>query len=38
MKRYDPSQAPKPKTWLALDESQRIRLIEHFRRAARRRC
>ena len=34
MKRYDPNQAPKPKAWLALDESERIRLVERYHRPA----
>ena len=34
MKRYDPNQAPKPKAWLALDESERICLVERYHRQA----
>ena len=30
MRRYDPNQTPNPTEWLALDEGQRILLIERF--------
>ena len=34
MQRYDPEQPPNPEDWLALDESERIRLIERYHRPA----
>jgi hypothetical protein len=35
MNRYDPSNAPDPAEWLALDEQERILLVEYFHRSAR---
>ena len=35
MERYDPAHAPLSDRWLALDEGERIRLVEQFHRAAR---
>jgi hypothetical protein len=35
MHRYDPYQAPDPKEWNALDEQERIRLVEQYHRRAR---
>jgi hypothetical protein len=35
MERYDPERAPPPADWLALDEGERIHLIEVFHRDAR---
>ena len=35
MKHYDPDIAPDPEEWLALDEQERIRLVEAHHRAAR---
>lgn len=35
MDRYDPAQAPDPEQWLALDEQERIRLIEVLHRTER---
>lgn len=35
MERYDPEQPPRPEDWLALDEGERIELIEAFHRDAR---
>jgi hypothetical protein len=34
MHRYDPLQAPDPKEWNALDEQERIRLVEQYHRRA----
>ena len=34
MMRYDPEQPPNPEDWLALDESERIRLVERYHRQA----
>jgi hypothetical protein len=35
MNRYDPNHAPNPEQWLALDEQERILLVEKQHRAAR---
>jgi len=35
MHRYDPNHAPNPEQWLALDELERIQLVEKQHRAAR---
>jgi hypothetical protein len=35
MDRYDPLQAPDPTRWLALDEQERIALVEDYHRRAR---
>lgn len=35
MHQYDPERAPDPEEWLALDEQERIFLVEHFHRDAR---
>ncbi len=35
MKRYDPERAPDPEKWLALDEQERIMLVEAYHRRAR---
>ena len=35
MKRYDPLEAPAPEEWLAMDEAQRVRLVERYHRRAR---
>jgi hypothetical protein len=35
MERYDPLKAPDPEEWLALDEQERIGLVEDFHRRAR---
>jgi len=35
MQRYDPTVAPDPAVWLALDEDERIELIENYHRRAR---
>jgi hypothetical protein len=35
MNRYDPLRAPDPKEWLALDEEERIELVEDYYRRAR---
>jgi hypothetical protein len=32
---YDPNQPPEPRSWLALDEAERIRQVEVFHRKAR---
>jgi hypothetical protein len=32
---YDPHQAPEPKEWLALDEDERVYLVEQYHRQAR---
>ena len=34
MDRYDPLQAPDPKEWSAMDEQERIRLVEQYHRRA----
>jgi hypothetical protein len=34
MQRYDPLKAPHPQQWLALDEQERIQLVEDFHRRA----
>jgi len=34
MQHYDPEQPPNPEAWLALDESERIRLVERYHRQA----
>ena len=34
MHRYNPFQAPDPKEWTALDEQERIRLVEQYHRQA----
>ncbi len=33
--RYDPDRSPDPERWLALDERERIRLVEEYHRKAR---
>ncbi len=35
MKSYDPLMAPEPEAWLALEEDERIRLVEEHHRRAR---
>jgi hypothetical protein len=35
MKRYDPAEQPDPTEWLALDEQERLRLVEAYHRHAR---
>lgn len=35
MDRYDPAQAPDPEQWLALEEQERIRLVEVSHRTER---
>ncbi|HYC47399.1 MAG TPA: hypothetical protein VED01_18140 [Burkholderiales bacterium] len=35
MRRYDPSQAPDPREWLALDEQERMLLVEQHHQRAR---
>ena len=35
MNRYEPSKAPDPAGWLALDEQERVVLVEEFHRRAR---
>jgi hypothetical protein len=35
MQRYDPLKAPDPEEWLALDEQERIALVEDYHRRAR---
>ena len=35
MRRYDPSQTPDPEEWLALDEQERMLLVEQYHRRAR---
>jgi hypothetical protein len=35
MRRYDPSQAPDPQEWLALDEQERMLLVEQYHHRAR---
>jgi hypothetical protein len=35
MRRYDPLAAPAPEEWLALDEGERIRLVDEYHRRAR---
>jgi hypothetical protein len=35
MDRYDPDHAPSVKVWLALDEGERIRLVEKYHEASR---
>lgn len=35
MDRYDPEVAPDPQEWLALDESERVLLVEQYHRDAR---
>lgn len=34
MERYEPSQAPDPEEWQALDESERIELVQNYHREA----
>jgi hypothetical protein len=34
MQRYNPLQAPDPKEWSAMDEQERMRLVEQFHRRA----
>lgn len=34
MKRYDPLQAPEPDEWQALDESERMALVQHYHEEA----
>lgn len=34
MHRYDPLQAPDPKEWSAMDEQERMRLVEQYHRRA----
>ena len=34
MQRYNPLQAPDPKEWSAMDEQERIRLVEQYHRQA----
>jgi len=34
LKRYDPENAPNPDEWLALNEGERIHIVEQFHRAA----
>jgi hypothetical protein len=34
MQRYDPNKAPDPKEWTALDEQERIRVVEQYHRRA----
>ncbi len=35
MTRYDPQRAPSPKRWLALDEDERVDLVEQYHRKQR---
>jgi hypothetical protein len=35
MKRYDPLEVPAPEEWLAIDETERVRLVEGYHRHAR---
>ena len=34
MQRYDPDQAPDPKEWIAMDEQERIQVVEQYHRRA----
>jgi hypothetical protein len=35
IQRYDPLEAPDPQEWLALDEEERLELVEEYHRSAR---